>query len=289
MTSRISPYDLTMKLISIPALAFAALSALAQPPQTRPPIQSPEVQADQRVTFRFRDPNAKEVFLAREGAQRVPMQKDEQGVWRVTTDPLPPDLYGYSFIADGVGLIGPVDAAMKPNLLKTTSLVHVPGPASLPWEVNDVPRGEIHHHFYRSKVVGDDRDFYVYTPPGYDPTAKTQYPVLYLLHGYSDAANGWSAVGRANVILDNLIAQAKAKPMLLVMPLGYGAPEIVSRGGRTLRDANARDRNYSRFRDALFNEVIPQEWRRRTGFPRTVTRAPSLDSRWAAPNRSIQV
>ena len=136
-----------MKLISIPALAFAALSALAQPPQTRPPIQSPEVQADQRVTFRFRDPNAEEVFLAREGAQRVPMQKDEQGVWRVATDPLPPDLYGYSFIADGVGLIDPVNAAMKPNLLNTTSLVHVAGPASLPWEINDVPRGEIHHHF----------------------------------------------------------------------------------------------------------------------------------------------
>jgi enterochelin esterase family protein len=249
-----------MKLISIPALAFAALSALAQPPQAPPPppIQSPEVQADQRVTFRFRDPNAKEVFLSREGAQRVPMQKDEQGVWSVTTDPLQPDLYGYSFIADGVGLIDPVNAAMKPNLLNTTSLVHVPGPASLPWEINDVPRGEIHHHFYRSKVVGDDRDFYVYTPPGYDPSAKTQYPVLYLLHGYSDAANGWSAVGRANVILDNLIAQGKAKPMLIVMPLGYGAPEIVSRGGPTLRDANARDRNYSRFRDALFTEVIPQ-------------------------------
>jgi len=249
-----------MKLISILAPAFAALSALAQPPQNPPPppIQSPEVKADHSVTFRFRDPNAKEVFLAREGAQRVPMQKDEQGVWSVTTDPLPPDLYGYSFIADGVALIDPVNSAMKPNLLNTTSLVHVPGPASLPWEINDVPRGEVHHHFYRSKVIGDDRDFYVYTPPGYDPGAKALYPVLYLLHGYSDSANGWSAVGRAHVILDNLIAQGKAKPMLIVMPLGYGAPEIVSRGGPTLRDASARDRNYSRFRDALFTEVIPQ-------------------------------
>src|SRR5689334_19823810 len=260
MTSRILPYNLTMKLISILAPAFAALSALAQPPQNPPPppIQSPEVKADHSVTFRFRDPNAKEVFLAREGAQRVPMQKDEQGVWSVTTDPLPPDLYGYSFIADGVALIDPVNSAMKPNLLNTTSLVHVPGPASLPWEINDVPRGEVHHHFYRSKVIGDDRDFYVYTPPGYDPGAKALYPVLYLLHGYSDSANGWSAVGRAHVILDNLIAQGKAKPMLIVMPLGYGAPEIVSRGGPTLRDASARDRNYSRFRDALFTEVIPQ-------------------------------
>jgi enterochelin esterase-like enzyme len=147
---------------------------------------------------------------------------------------------------------------LKPNLLNPQSVVHVPGPSTLPWEINDVPRGEIHHQFYRSGVVGDDRDYYVYTPPGYDPAAKKLYPVLYLLHGYSDGADGWTAVGRANVILDNLIAQGKAKPMLIVMTLGYGAPEIVSRTGGTLRDANLRQRNYDRFRDALFTEVIPR-------------------------------
>ena len=248
-----------MKFRLVTVLAAAVFPSLAQPPQTAPPpIQSPEVQSDLRVTFRLRDPNAKEVLLSREGAQRVPMQKDEQGVWSVTTDPLTPDLYGYSFVADGVALIDPSNSRMKPNLLNAQSVVHVPGPSSLPWEINDVPRGEVHHHFYRSKVVGDDRDFYVYTPPGYDPNATTQYPVLYLLHGYSDDASGWTAVGRANVILDNLIAQGRAKPMLIVMTLGYGAPEIVTRGGPTLRDAGARDRNYSRFRDALFTEVIPQ-------------------------------
>ena len=100
----------------------------------------------------------------------------------------------------------------------------------LPWELNDVPRGEVHHHFYKSAVAGDQRDFYVYTPPGYDPAAKTTYPVLYLLHGYSDDASGWTAVGRANVILDNLIAQGKAKPMIVVMPLGYGTMEIIALG-----------------------------------------------------------
>src|SRR5579864_3714823 len=238
-------------------LMFTVLPILAQPPQT-PPVNSPEVHSDRTVTFRFRDPNAKEVLLSREGSQRVAMQKDEEGVWTVTTDPLEPDLYGYSFIADGVGLIDPANAGMKPNLLNTTSVVHVPGPTSLAWEINDVPRGEIHHHFYRSAVVGDDRDYYVYTPPGYDPAGKKLYPVLYLLHGFSDDASGWTAVGRANVILDNLIAQGKAKPMLIVMPLGYGAPEIVARNGGSLRDPGLRDRNYTRFRDALFNEVIPQ-------------------------------
>jgi len=240
------------------ACIFAGLAAIAQTPQAPPPVDSPEVHSDKTVTFRFRDPNAKEVMLAREGAQRVPMQKDDQGIWTVTTDPLEPDLYGYSFVADGVGLIDPSNPGMKPNLLNTTSVVHVPGPSTLPWEINDVPRGEVHHHYYRSAVVGDDRDYYVYTPPGYDPGAKKLYPVLYLLHGFSDDASGWTAVGRANVILDNLIAEGKTKPMLIVMPLGYGAPEVLARGGPTLRDPNLRMRNYDKFRDSLFTEVIPQ-------------------------------
>src|SRR5438309_6822322 len=106
-------------------------------------------------------------------------------------------------------------------------------------------------------VVGDNRDFYVYTPPDYDPTAKTLYPVLYLLHGFSDDASGWSAVGRAHVILDNLIAQGKARPMLVVMPLGYGAPEIVTPTRSGIRDPGLRQRNYDRFRDALLGEVVP--------------------------------
>jgi enterochelin esterase-like enzyme len=236
-------------------LAVAALPALAQPPK---PVLSPEVHADNSVTFRLRAPNVKEVLLAREGAERVPMQRGEDGVWSVTTDPLEPDFYGYSFVADGVSLIDPSNSLMKPNLLSNDSEVHVPGPASLPWETNDVPRGTVHHHFYRSGVVGDYRDYYVYTPPGYDPRSTKSYPVLYLLHGFSDDASGWTAVGRANVILDNLIAQGKAKPMLVVMPLGYGAPEIVSRNAPSMRDPSLRKRNMDKFRDALFTEVIPQ-------------------------------
>ena len=137
-------------------------------------------------------------------------------------------------------------------------MVHVPGPPSLPWEMNDVPRGEIHHHFYASGVAGDQRDFYVYTPPGYDPAAKTTYPVLYLLHGYSDDASGWTAVGRANVILDNLIAQGKAKPMIVVMPLGYGTMEIITLGWGAWSHTDVRDKNFSNFREALLTEVMPK-------------------------------
>ncbi len=248
----------SVSLIFVLLFAVFIKDGLAQQPQR---LISPEVHSDKRVTFRFRSPSAKEVKLSREGAAASPMmQKDEQekeGVWSVTTEPLEPDLYGYSFVADGVGLIDPSNPLMKPNLLSTQSMVHVPGPASLPWEIGNVPKGAVHRHFYKSGVVGDERDFYVYTPPGYDPRAKTLYPVLYLLHGFSDDASGWTAVGRAHVILDNLIAQGKAKPMLVVMPLGYGAPEIVSRTAPPVRDPSIRQRNMEKFRDALLTEVIP--------------------------------
>ena len=238
-------------------LVFAILPVAAQQRTPAPPrIVSPEVHTDRTVTFRFRAPNAKEVFLAREGTQRIAMQKDDDGVWSVTAGPWEPDYYGYSFVADGVNYIDPVNHLMKPNLLNPQSMVHIPG-ASLPWEIGDTPHGIVHHHFYRSAIVGNDRDFYVYTPPGYRPTSKEKYPVLYLLHGFSDDASGWTAVGFANVILDNLIAQGKAKPMIVVMPLGYGAPEILSRGSGS-SDPVLRKRNYDKFRDALLNEVIPR-------------------------------
>ncbi len=248
------------RILSIMPLLLAFGFASAAFAQTTPaPVVSPEVLSDNRVTFRFRAPNAKEVALSLEGAAKdLTMQKDEQGVWSATTEPLAPDFYGYAFVADGVHLIDPSNPLTKPNLLNTTSQVHVPG-ASLPWEVGDVPHGEVHYHFYKSAVVGDQRDFYVYTPPGYDGRAKQTYPVLYLLHGFSDDASGWTAVGRANVILDNLIAQGKTKPMLVVMTLGYGAPEILRGGfGGFSRNPELRDRNFAKFSEALLGEVLPR-------------------------------
>jgi enterochelin esterase-like enzyme len=237
------------------AILFLASTAAAQTPP--PPVISPEVHADRSVTFRFRGPNDKEVVVSLEG-KSIPMQKDDQGVWSVTTEPLAPDYYGYSIIADGVGLFDPSNHMVKPNFLYRASEVHVPGPASLSWEIGAVPHGEIHHHFYKSGVVGDDRGYYVYTPPGYDPRGKQTYPVLYLLHGFSDDASAWTAVGRANVILDNLIAQGKAKPMLVVMPLGYGAPEVLLPNSGVWHDRAITERNFNKFREALLAEVIPR-------------------------------
>jgi enterochelin esterase family protein len=213
------------------------------------------VLSDRRVIFRFHAPNAKEVLLAREGAKRVPMKKSEEGVWSVTTEPLEPDYYGYSFIVDGVSLVDPMNALMKASLLSAENMVHVPGPATLPWEANPVAHGAVHHHFYKSRTVGDERDFFVYTPPGYDPRANTLYPVLYLQHGYSGDARAWSVNGRVHVMLDNLIAEGRAKPMVAVMSLSYGAPEMVRRSGP---DLTLLKQNYDRFRDALLTEVIPE-------------------------------
>lgn len=238
-------------------LVLWGLGAAAAFAQQQPPLLSPEVRSDRTVVFRLRAPNAKEVFLVREGAPRLAMQKSGQDLWTITTPPLEPDIYGYSFLVDGVRVLDPVNPLMKPNLLNPQNMVHVPG-AGLPWEEASVPRGVVHRHFYRSAVVGDHRDYYVYTPPGYDPRAKKTYPALYLLHGFSDDASGWTAVGRAHVILDNLIAQKKAEPMLVVMTLGYGAPEIVSPARAGIRDAALRRRNMEKFRDALFQEVIPR-------------------------------
>jgi enterochelin esterase-like enzyme len=244
-------------LISLSAAQQAA-PAPAPLPQRPAWLISPEVHPDNTVTFRYRAPNAQEVKLAREGTDPVAMQKDDQGVWSVTTAPLAPDYYGYSFDVDGVRTLDSFNHGLVPNLISPGNYVHVPGP-SLSWEITDVPRGEIHHHFYKSAVAGDERDYYVYTPPGYSPAAKTTYPVLYLLHGFSDDASGWTAVGHMNVILDNLIAQGKAKAMIVVMPLGYGTLEIVRNGwGGLASHPEIREQNLSKFREAFLTEVMPK-------------------------------
>lgn len=247
-------------LLSFPfALLAQSQPAPAKPPQVLPQVTSPEVHADRSVTFRFRAPRAEQVWLELDGAPPQAMQKGDDGVWSITTAPLEPDFYGYTFLADGVRSIDPANSLLKPNLIITASQVHVPGPPSLPWEWNDVPHGEVHRHFYASAVTGDRRDFYVYTPPGYDFRAEQTYPVLYLLHGFSDDATGWVSVGRANVIFDNLIAAGKVKPMIVVMPLGYGAMEAL-KAGFGVADSNPPlwRMNLEKFTEALLSEVIPQ-------------------------------
>ena len=236
-------------------LTLALISAQAQMPSA---IQSPEVQADGKVTFRLLLPGAKSVLLNFEGAAKPsPMMRDDSGVWSITVGPLDPDLYGYGFIADGVMLLDPNNPNIKPNLIQPQNVVAVAGPTPQLWDVAEVPHGVIHHHFFKSAVVGDQRDFYVYTPPGFDSKAKTNYPVFYLLHGYSDPASAWTAVGMANFIFDNLIAQGKVKPMIVVMPLGYGTPEMINLKWAVWGHPDIRQLNFDNFRKSLLTEVMP--------------------------------
>jgi len=242
-------------LIPFLLMLSAFASAQTAPP---PPLVSPDVHADGSVTFRALVPHSQGVFLDLEGAQPVAMQKDDRGVWSITTVPLQPDYYGYIFRDGDIPIIDPSNPLLLPNLLQNESLVHVPGPPSLPWEATDGPHGVLHHHFYKSTVVGDQRDFYVYTPPGYDSRVKTEYPVLYLLHGYGQLTSSWTETGLANVILDHLIDEGKAKPMIVVIPLANGGAEIIAGGNKAFRNDNLRMKNFDKFTRDLLTEVIPR-------------------------------
>ncbi len=243
-------------------LSLLLLASMAMMPALAAPITSPVVHPDGTVTFRLQAARASEVELHCEGLPTTPMTQDgTNGIWTVTTPPLAPDIYTYTFDVDGARVVDPSNPFLKVNLLSNVSQVEVPGP-DLPWQIADVPHGELHTHFYQSALTHDNRDYIVYTPPGYDPTAHKRYPVLYLLHGYSDDATAWTQAGRANVILDNLIARGQAQPMLVVMPLGYGALTNGTRDVIHDWDGSAgeplRLHSMDQFSQTLFTEIIPQ-------------------------------
>jgi enterochelin esterase family protein len=236
-------------------LFFALLAAASTTAMAQTRFVSPEVHQDNTVTFRLKDLNAAKVGLSVEGFDAVPMTRGPGGIWTATTAQLAPDIYGYSFTVDGEPRLDPHNSSIKPNLIWQSNMVFVPGSPPEAWEVQNVPHGMVHHHFYHSNVIGDDRDYFVYTPPGYS-AGRSKLPVLYLLHGFSDTASGWTEVGKANVILDNLIATGRAKPMVIVMTLGYGVSDCAT-GGRNFADRTRTKRNYDKYRDALFTEVMP--------------------------------
>ncbi|MCC7043695.1 MAG: esterase [Acidobacteria bacterium] len=202
------------------ALLVAAGPAAAQ--LTMPGYVSPEVGPDGRVTFRYLAPSAREITVSGElGGKSYGMSKDAKGLWSVTTDPLPPDIYTYTFNIDGVTALDPTNANTKYgySIFGAASIVQVPGNGPQFYDVKPVPHGAVRIQPYVSKTLGVSRTVWIYTPPGYD-TGK-DYPVLYLLHGGGDIESGWTMIGRANNILDNLIAEGRARPMVVVMPLGH--------------------------------------------------------------------
>jgi len=175
--------------------------------------------------------------------------------------PLVPDFYSYSFVVDGVKTADPKNAVIKQGVSTVDNMVMVPGPEAAYLEARPVPHGEIRIAWYPSTTLGGERRLHVYTPPGYD-TSQEKYPVFYLLHGGGDEDSGWSTIGRAGFILDNLLADKKALPMVIVMPNGSlprpaNLPPLVPGTTPSPEVAAALAASQARFTSELMNDVVP--------------------------------
>jgi enterochelin esterase family protein len=213
-----------------PAQAPAAGQRAGTPQGPR--VVSPEILPDKKVTFRLLAPKAGAVVLNGnwDKGLNIPMTKDDQGIWSVTVGPLGEQLWGYSFSVDGVKVMDPGNGEYQRDGQRYDNLLMIPGPASDAWTFKPaIPHGTMTAVWYPSTILKQPgRRMYVYTPPGYE-SSKAKYPVFYLLHGGGGDEDAWTTMGRANIILDNMIAAGKAKPMIVVMPNG-NAPQIVSQG-----------------------------------------------------------
>jgi enterochelin esterase family protein len=189
-----------------------------------------EILPDRRVAFRLLAPDAAEVLLNGDwdGGAGLPMIRDGQGLWSLTVGPLPPELWGYTYSVDGVRTLDPRNSAVKRDGARYDNILLVPGPESSLYEAKDIPHGTMALVWYPSPTLKLNRRMAVYTPPGYE-RGKARYPVLYLLHGAGGDEQAWGDLGRAAVILDNLIAAGRAVPMIVVMPNG-NAGQSVSQG-----------------------------------------------------------
>jgi enterochelin esterase-like enzyme len=183
-----------------------------------PRLVSPEIRSDRTIVFRLRAPEAARVTLSFAGSK--PMSKDDSGVWSATVGPVEPEIYQYNFVVDGVRMLDPGNPNLKNGRALDASIVEVPGNPPRFDQLQSVAHGALHIRTYFSTPLKKSRRLYVYTPPQYDLEPNRRFPVLYLRHGSGDNEENWSDTGRAGVILDNLIAQHKAVPMLIVMPNG---------------------------------------------------------------------
>jgi enterochelin esterase family protein len=212
------------------ALGVACGVAVAQPAAAnagaqRAAVRSPDVQADGSVIFRLRAPDAKVVKVTGDFLVSSPMLdavRNDEGVWEAKSAPLPSDMFTYNFMVDGVRALDPSNPAVVRDGTWVESHVIIPGPLAELLDIKDVPHGRVTAVWYPSPTIGMSRRMMVYTPPGYEK-GNDKYPVLYLLHGAGGDEEGWINRGRANYILDNLIAAGKAKPMIVVATNGMAA------------------------------------------------------------------
>jgi enterochelin esterase-like enzyme len=187
-------------------------------------IISPEIQPDNKVILRLYAPHSIGVAVNGEwmtgAVTRENLVRNDTGMWSITLGPLQPEFYGYTFIVDGVTVLDPSNPQIKRDGVRNASVLLVPGKESDLYTVKNVPHGTLSKVWYESLTLNLTRRMYIYTPPGYESNVKTKYPVLYLLHGAGGDEDAWTTLGRAPIILDNLIALGKAKPMIIVMTNG---------------------------------------------------------------------
>ena len=232
------------------------------PPRTPTPndtLKSPEVLSDGRVVFRLYAPKASEVSVGGDWISQGlgaggKLTKDEQGVWSLTVGPLPADFYSYSFTVDGVRTLDPKNAMIKQGTTSLDNMLFVSGTGAAFEDLQAVPHGELRKVWYQSTTLSEQRRLHIYFPPGYD-ASKAKYPVFYLLHGGGDEDSGWSTIGRAGFILDNLIAAKKAKPMIVVMPNG-SLPRPPAVPG-TPPDPSVTLVLQERFSNELLKDIVP--------------------------------
>jgi enterochelin esterase-like enzyme len=260
-----------MKRLFVGFALFAAFTASgrtqqpagAAPPAARAPrgmgagpVRSPEISADRHVTFQLRAPKAAEVTLSGQfmrGTQ--PLVKSSDGLWSITVGPVAPEIYEYNFTIDGIKTIDPgnYDVKFGSTASTITSLLEVPADKPTFYDAQEVPHGEIRTDWYDSKSLHSIRRVTIYTPPGYDSSGKTKYPVLYLFHGANADEIAWTRLGHVNLILDNMLAAGKIKPFIAVMPFGYPEPPssptaAAFRGFTAIADEFGKD---------LMGDVIP--------------------------------
>ena len=199
------------------------------------------------MTFRLLAPYAKRVGVIVQFEQKPrPMSRNKSGIWSVTLGPVEPDIYEYAFVVDGLQVVDPANPWLKIDHRSGLNLFLMPGKETMFYEEQQVPHGTIHTHKYISKTYGFSRRVLVYTPPGYETNKDIRYPVLYLLHGRGGTEDGWIVIGRANVIVDNLLAEKKAEPLVIIMPYGH-PPNILY---------NSRNQNGT-FEKNFIEDLVP--------------------------------
>jgi len=218
------------------------------------PVDSPQIDPDSSVTFRLRAPSAQSAAVSIESRPgQTPMTKDSHGVWSATVGPLPPNVYAYGFVVDGLHVLDPANPDIQPRRALTASLFEIPAKEPQYYDYQEVPHGIVRLEYYQSKSLGRLRQMRIYTPPGYDQNTGKRYPVLYLLHGYGDNQATWCGAGRAPWIADNLIAEGQAPPMIIVMPDGHAVVPLQSG-----RDPKATLHNLLEFQRDLLQDIIPR-------------------------------